>query len=73
MIMNQTLHKNMNKKKRISYSDIEEIGSGKKETKMNTPLDFFSNFSLFITDGEPKTIREAVNSEDEKLWKNAMV
>jgi hypothetical protein len=36
-------------------------------------LIFHANFSLSITDDDPKTIREAVNSEDSKLWKKAMV
>jgi hypothetical protein len=38
-----------------------------------SPLDFLSNFSLSITDDDPKTVREVVNSEDSKLWKKAMV
>jgi hypothetical protein len=37
------------------------------------PPDFRSNFSLSIIDDDPRTIREAVNSEDSKLWKKAMV
>jgi hypothetical protein len=28
---------------------------------------------LFITDDDPRTVREAVDSEDGKLWKKAMV
>jgi hypothetical protein len=28
---------------------------------------------LFITDHDPRTIREAMDSEDGKLWKKAMV
>jgi hypothetical protein len=38
-----------------------------------TPYDFHSNFSLSITDDDPRTIREVVDSEDGKLWKKAMV
>jgi hypothetical protein len=38
-----------------------------------TPPDFRSNFSLSITDDDPRTVREAVDSEDGKLWKKAMV
>ena len=34
---------------------------------------FHYNFSLSITDDDPRTVREAVNSEDSKLWKKAMV
>jgi hypothetical protein len=32
-----------------------------------SPPDFRSNFSLSITDDDPRTVREAVNSEDSKL------
>jgi hypothetical protein len=37
-----------------------------------TPFDFCSNFSLSITDDDPRTIREALDSEDGKLWKKAL-
>jgi hypothetical protein len=37
-----------------------------------TPSDFYSNFSLSITDDDPRTVREAVDSEDGNLWKMAM-
>jgi hypothetical protein len=37
------------------------------------PPNFHANFSLSIVDDDPKTIREAVNSKDSKLWKKAMV
>jgi hypothetical protein len=45
----------------------------KRQPERYSPLDFYSNFSLSITDDDPKTVREAVNSEDSKLWKKAMV
>jgi hypothetical protein len=45
----------------------------KSQTKRYNPPDFRSKFSLSITDDDPRTIREAVNSEDSKLWKKAMV
>jgi hypothetical protein len=38
-----------------------------------TPRDFDSNFSLSITDDDPRTVREAMDLEDGKLWKKAMV
>jgi len=38
-----------------------------------TPLDFYSNFVFFITDDDHRTIREAMDLEDGKLWKKAMV
>jgi hypothetical protein len=40
--------------------------------KRYTPSDFHSNFSLSITDDDPRTVREAVDSEDGNLWKRAM-
>jgi hypothetical protein len=40
--------------------------------KRYTPSDFRSNFSFYITDDDPRTIREAVDSKDGKLWKKAM-
>ena len=37
-----------------------------------SPPDFCSNFSLSITNDDPRTVREAVDSEDGNLWKRAM-
>jgi hypothetical protein len=45
----------------------------KRQTERYNPLDFRSNFSLSITHDDPRTDREAVNSEDSKLRKKAMV
>jgi hypothetical protein len=45
----------------------------KRKPERYSPPDFRSNFSLSITDDDPRTVREAVNSEDSKLWKKAMV
>jgi hypothetical protein len=45
----------------------------RRQPKRYSPPYFRSNFSLSITDDDPKTVREAVNSEDSKLWKKAMV
>ena len=45
----------------------------KRQTERSNPLDFRSNFSLSITHDDPRTDREAVNSEDIKLRKKAMV
>jgi hypothetical protein len=36
-----------------------------------TPSDFHSNFSLSITDDDPITVREEMDSEDGNLWKKA--
>eukprot|EP00253_Pinus_taeda_P016666 PITA_16666 len=38
-----------------------------------SPATFYSNFSLSITDDYLRTMKEAVDSEDGKLWKEAMV
>jgi hypothetical protein len=45
----------------------------RRQPERYSPLDFRSNFALSITDDDPRTVREAVNSEDSKLWKKAMV
>ena len=34
---------------------------------------FYSNFSLCITHDDPKTVKEVVDSENGKLWKEDMV
>jgi hypothetical protein len=44
-----------------------------RDKKRYSPLDFRSNFSLSITDDDPRTVKEVVNSEDSKLWNKAMV
>jgi hypothetical protein len=45
----------------------------KRKPERYSPPNFHSNFSLSITDDDPRTVREAVNLEDSKLWKKAMV
>jgi hypothetical protein len=45
----------------------------RRQPERYIPPDFHSNFTLSITDDDPGTVREAVNSEDSKLWKKAMV
>jgi hypothetical protein len=37
-----------------------------------TPSHFCSKFSLSITDDDPRTVREAMDSEDGNIWKKAM-
>jgi hypothetical protein len=51
---------------RISVREIRKL-------ERYSPPDFLSNFSLSITDDDPITVREAMNSENSKLWKKAMV
>jgi hypothetical protein len=45
----------------------------RRQPERYSPSTFCSNFSLSITDDDPRTVREAVDSEDGKLWKEAMV
>jgi hypothetical protein len=45
----------------------------RRQPERYSPPDFHSNFALSIIDDDPRTVREAVNSEDSKLWKKAMV
>jgi hypothetical protein len=42
-------------------------------TKSYSSPDFHSIFSLSITDDDPRTVREAMNLEDGKLWNKGMV
>ena len=44
-----------------------------RQPERYSPSSFCSNFSLTITDDDPRTVREAVDSEDGKLYKEAMV
>eukprot|EP00253_Pinus_taeda_P010456 PITA_10456 len=44
-----------------------------RQLESYSPYDFCSNFALPITDDDPRTMKEAVDSEDGKLWKEAMV
>ena len=45
----------------------------RRKLKRYSPSAFCSGFALTITDDDPRTVREAVDSEDGKLWKEAMV
>ena len=44
----------------------------RRQPERYSPSDFYSSFSLTITDDDPRTIREAVDLEDGKLWKDAI-
>jgi hypothetical protein len=41
----------------------------KRLSERYTPPNFCSNFALSITDDDPRTVREAVDSKDGKLGK----
>ena len=58
---------------RATNSSFEKISSGKKATRKVQSIYFRSGFSLTITDDDPITIREVIDSEDGKLQKEAMV
>eukprot|EP00253_Pinus_taeda_P029963 PITA_29963 len=45
----------------------------RRQSETYSPSAFHSKFSLSITDDDPRTMREVVDSEDDKLWKEAMV
>jgi len=48
---------------------IQERGPPEKYS----PSTFYSKFSFSLTGDDPKTMKEAVDLEDGKLWKEAMV
>ena len=45
----------------------------RRQPERYSPSALCSGFSLTITDDDPRTIKDAVDSEDGKLWKEAMV
>eukprot|EP00253_Pinus_taeda_P033936 PITA_33936 len=45
----------------------------RRQPERYSPSAFCSNFSLSVTDDDPRTVKEAVDLEDRKLWKEAMV
>eukprot|EP00253_Pinus_taeda_P034797 PITA_34797 len=44
-----------------------------RQPERYSPSAFCSNFTLSITDDDPRTVREVVDSKDGKLWKKVMV
>ena len=51
---------------RISFQE-------RRQRERYSPSILCSNFSLSIIDDDPGTVTEVVDSEDGKLWKEAMV
>eukprot|EP00253_Pinus_taeda_P005200 PITA_05200 len=45
----------------------------RRQCERYSPFAFCSNFALSITDDDPRIVKEAVDSENGKLWKEAMV
>ena len=52
---------------------VRRLVQERRQPERYSPSNFYSNFSLTITDDDPRTITKAVDSEDGKLWKEAMV
>jgi hypothetical protein len=57
----------------LHTSVLRILVGDRRKPKRYSPPDFCSNFSLSITHDYPRTVSEAVNLEDSKLWKNSMV
>ena len=45
----------------------------RRQRERYIPSAFYSNFTLSITNDDPRTMKEEVDSKDDKLWKEAMV
>eukprot|EP00253_Pinus_taeda_P034303 PITA_34303 len=45
----------------------------RRQPERYSPFALCLNFALSITDGDPRTMKEAVDSKDGKLWKEVMV
>eukprot|EP00253_Pinus_taeda_P018593 PITA_18593 len=52
---------------------VRRLVRERRKPERYSPYAFCSNFALFVTDDDPKIVKEAVDSEDGKLWKEAMV
>eukprot|EP00253_Pinus_taeda_P025979 PITA_25979 len=45
----------------------------RRQPERYSPSSFYSNFALSITNDDPRTVKQLVDLEDGKLWKDAMV
>eukprot|EP00253_Pinus_taeda_P008711 PITA_08711 len=52
---------------------VRRLVQERRQRERYSTFYLYLNFSLSMTDDDPKTIREATNSDDGKLWKEAMV
>eukprot|EP00253_Pinus_taeda_P029034 PITA_29034 len=59
--------------KRSARKEGSQKVQERRQPERYSPSSFCSNFALFVTDDDPRNVKEAVDSEDEKLWKEAMV
>eukprot|EP00253_Pinus_taeda_P013498 PITA_13498 len=53
--------------------DVRRSVRERRKQERYSPYAFSSNFALSVTPDDPKTMMEEVDSEDGKLWKEAMV
>jgi hypothetical protein len=51
---------------------LRRLDQERRLSERFSPYDFRSNFALSITNDDPRTIREAVDSKDGNIWKRAM-
>jgi hypothetical protein len=51
---------------------LRRLVQEKRLSERYTPSNFRPNFYFSITDDDPRTVREGVDSEDGNLWKKAM-
>eukprot|EP00253_Pinus_taeda_P009597 PITA_09597 len=54
-------------------SGVRRLVRERRQPKRYSPSTFYSNFALSITDDDPKSMKEVVDSKDGKLWKESMV
>ena len=52
---------------------VRRLVRERRQRERYSPSTFYSNFSLSITDDDPRTVKEVVDSEDGKLWKEDVV
>eukprot|EP00253_Pinus_taeda_P023028 PITA_23028 len=52
---------------------VRRLVREKRQPERYSPSTFCPNFALSITDDDPRTVKEVVDLEDDKIWKEAMV
>eukprot|EP00253_Pinus_taeda_P005980 PITA_05980 len=58
---------------KLQTSSVRRSVRERRQPERYSPSAFCSNFSLSITDDDPKTVKETIDLGDGKLWKEAMV
>eukprot|EP00253_Pinus_taeda_P036371 PITA_36371 len=54
-------------------SGVRRLVRERRQPKRYSPCDFCSNFALYVMDYDPRTVKEAIDSKDDRLWKEAIV